>query len=170
MIIGNGSLAKLLKDREGAILFASGVGNSLCDDNDLYDKERNDIRRAYFLMGEKSKVCFFYFSTISVFTQNTRYTKHKEEMERYVDFYFHNYNIIRLGNIWECTNPHTFRNAIKTKQARATMIPSEPVEIRDEWKYMIHADQLNMVVQGMPLTGKNEISIFDQMLKVKDCL
>jgi hypothetical protein len=86
-------------------------------------------------------------------------------METKVRAWFANYNIIRLGNIWECTNPHTFRNAIYAKKAKG-----DPVEIRDEWKYMIHADQLNMIVQGLPLTGKNEISVFGEMKKVSDCL
>jgi hypothetical protein len=161
MIVGHGSLAKLLKDREGAILFASGVGNSLCTDTQDFKRERQLIIQIF--SGNDDEQSFFYFSPIV--KQPTSYGAYKLNTEILVKSIFQNYNIIRLGNIWECTNPNTFRNAIKAKQAKG-----EPVEIRDEFKYMIHADQLNMVVHGLPLTGKNEISIFDQMLKVKDCL
>jgi hypothetical protein len=169
MIIGNGSLAKLLKDREGAILFASGVGNSLCENYDEYFRELMLLHE--FIMNHKS-LCLFYFSSIAVNFNNNNtclaesgYYHHKELIEFLIKDMCQNYNIIRLGNIWECTNPHTFRNAIRAKQAKG-----EPVQIRDEWKYMIHADQLNMIVQGLPLTGKNEISVFGEMRLVKDCL
>jgi hypothetical protein len=163
MIVGNGSLAKLLKDREGAILFASGVGDSLCADSDEFYREEHLLIRI--ALNNETQKCLFYFSSIVNDLYLSPYYIHKRRMELVVKNTCENYNIIRVGNIWECTNPNTFRNAIKAKQAKG-----EPVEIRDEFKYMIHADQLNMVVQGLPLTGKNEISVFGEMLKVKDCL
>jgi hypothetical protein len=162
MIIGSGSLAKLLKDREGAILFASGVGNSQCNDTNQFSRESDLLKST-----KDDGRCLFYFSSMSVFEDSiwSPYTFHKKTMEIRVTQWFQNYNIIRLGNIWECTNRHTFRNAIRAKKAKG-----DPVDIRDEWKYMIHADQLNMIVQGLPLTGGNEISIFGERLRVEECL
>jgi hypothetical protein len=37
MIIGNGNIAKVLKDRDDLIFFASGVSNSSCEDQNEYD-------------------------------------------------------------------------------------------------------------------------------------
>jgi hypothetical protein len=74
---------------------------------------------------------------------------------------FQNYNIIRLGNIWECTNPNTFINYIKSHPE---------AEIREEVKYMIHKEQLLLLTDNLPLVGKHEISVFGEMKLVKDCL
>lgn len=156
MIIGRGSLAKLLKYREGAILFCSGVGNSQCTSELEFAKERVSIRR---ISLRTISTCFFYFS--SIIRPATQYGVHKEEMENFVKANFENYNIIRLGNIWECTNKNTFLNYLKRHPE---------AEVRDETKYMIHADQLNMICQSIPLSGRNEISIFSEMLTVKECL
>jgi len=156
MIIGRGSLAKLLKNREGAIFFCSGVGNSQCTSEYEFDKEITEIKHISY---RTISTCFFYFS--SIVKQKTQYGLHKQRMESLVKDSFNNYNIIRIGNIWECTNPNTFLNYLKDH-------PEAP--IRDEIKYMIHADQLNMICQSLPLIGRNEISIFDEMLTVEECL
>lgn len=155
MIIGNGSIAKMLTDREGAIFFASGVGNSKCVNRKEFEREVSTLRS----IQDYSK-CLFYFSTISRFLVDSPYVQHKMEMEIRIKAAFENYNIIRIGNVWECTNEHTFINAMKGKAITA----------RDEWKYMIHANQLNMICQSLPLNGQNTICIFSEMRKVKDCL
>jgi hypothetical protein len=38
MIIGKGSIAKVLKDRNDLLFFASGVSNSSCIDEKEYDR------------------------------------------------------------------------------------------------------------------------------------
>lgn len=160
MIIGNGSLAKLLNDRDGALFFAAGVGDSQCNDPIKFARESNTLTSNYLLNSLKDQ-SLFYFSTISVNLVDTPYTRHKLNMERIVKELFEHYNIIRLGNIWECTNPNTFRNYIKAHPE---------AEVRDEWKYMISAEQLRLITDNLPLKGKHEISIFGEMKKVKDCL
>ncbi len=82
-------------------------------------------------------------------------------MELLVKEHFKNYNIIRLGNLDWDENPHTFRNYIKNN-------PDAP--IRDEYKYMISKEQLLLLTDNLPLTGRNEISVFGNMKKVKDLL
>jgi UDP-2-acetamido-2,6-beta-L-arabino-hexul-4-ose reductase len=164
MIIGNGDIGKVLNDREGAILLASGVSNSQCTDFKEFEREWEliwNLHKVY----DYTKICLFYFSTISIFTNDTRYTLHKIEMENLVRTFWHNHNIIRIGNIDWGKNPHTFINAIKTKQAKG-----ESVEIRDEWKYMISKEQLLLLTDNLPLKGQNTISVFGDMRKVKDCI
>lgn len=155
MIIGHGSIANLLNDREGFVFFAAGVSNSqlvepkeiLRESKRLYDFKDDDRM-------------FVYFSSISIFTNKTHYTENKKVNEWRIRSWFKNYTIIRIGNVWECTNPNTFINAYK----------ANPYEPRDEYKYMISKKQLNLITDNLPRTGQHEISIFGEMKKVKECL
>lgn len=158
MIIGNGDIASVLNDREGAIFFASGVSNS-------QEKRREEFLRERELLYNTTdrEKCLFYFSTLSINFIDTLYTRHKNQMEGLIKAWFQNYNIIRIGNINWGTNPNTFINFIKLKRVRG-----EPVKIRDEWKYMISKEQLLLLTDNLPLTGKNEISVFGECKKVKD--
>lgn len=160
MIIGSGSIAKLLNDREGFRFFAAGISNSSHNGSIgpvMMEAGRIGIESG---LAKINKEMFVYFSSISIFLVQTPYTNHKKTMETCVKDNCENYVIIRLGNIWECTNPHTFINAYKKK----------PYEPRDEYKYMISKEQLNLITDNLPRTGKHEISIFGEMKKVKDCL
>lgn len=159
MIIGKGSIASMLNDRVGFIFFAAGVSKST---------GHPDFQREHDLMlrfaGDDR--CFVYFSTISQYFKLTEYTIHKMKMEAFVKSWFPNYCIIRLGNIWECTNPNTFLNYIRAKQAK-----DEHVNIKnEEVKYMISQGQLLFITDNIPATGKHDISIFGEALKVSECL
>lgn len=162
MIIGNGSIAKLLNDREGFVFFASGESNSSA--LSMAGRIREHGLLGEWLGKSGNRSMFVYFSTISVFTNDSFYVKHKRNVEETIKEccapYDWNYTIIRLGNVWECTNPNTFINAYNR----------EPYEPRDEYKFMISKEQLNFITDNLPRTGKHEISIFGEMLKVKDCL
>jgi hypothetical protein len=160
MIVGSGSIAKLLNDREGFRFFAAGISDSSFKGNfglAVREAARIGIETG---LAKIHNEMFVYFSTISIFLKQTPYTEHKKLMETCVKNNCENYCIIRLGNVWECTNPNTFINAYKRQQ----------YEPRDEWKYMISAEQLRLVTDGLPKTGKHEISIFGEMLKVKQCV
>lgn len=161
MIVGKGDIASVLNDREGAIFFASGVSNSMCDSDKAFRKEFD------MLMGFRGdKRSLFYFSSIGLFFPPlSKYFWHKKTMEHAVRTCFKNHNIIRIGNITWGSNPNTFMNYIRDKKAKG-----EPVEIRDEWKYLISKDELLLMTDNLPLTGKNEISVFGKCKKVIDCL
>lgn len=159
MIIGNGSLAKLLKDREGAILFCSGVGNSQCHDDKEFKREIASIKT---ISKVRNSFSLFYFSSIVADRTCSPYFNHKTRCEQTVRELFHNYNIVRLGNIWECTNKNTFLNYIKSH-------PEAKIRT-EEMKYMISAETLNMICQSIPLNGKHTISVFEEMLTVSECL
>jgi len=105
MIIGNGDIARVLNDREGALFFASGVSNSQCNDKKQFEREWMLL---YETVMFEDYGCLFYFSTISVDMIDTPYTRHKLEMESMVKDHATHYNIIRLGNISWGTNPNTF--------------------------------------------------------------
>lgn len=79
--------------------------------------------------------------------------------------WFDNYVILRIGNLIGDTNPNTFINYIKNRQAQGLS-----VEIRDEIKYMIDGATLNMLCQTLPLNQKIELTVATKIAKVKDLL
>lgn len=159
MIVGNGDIGSILRDRKGAILFAAGLSNSSWVD-DL------ECSREYSLLLHQPKdKCMFYFSTISIALKETPYTVHKLAMELIVKRHWRNYNIIRIGNIDWGKNPHTFLNALRAKKAKG-----EKFEILDEYRYMISKDQLLLLTDHLPLVGQNEINAFGYMKKVIDLI
>lgn len=162
MIIGSGDIASILKDRDGAIFFASGVSNSS-------EQRESEYKREFDLLKEQDKTkCMFYFSSITVDDPSrklNKYIRHKKQIEKYIADNFENYNIIRIGNITWGKNPNTFLNYIKNKIEKG-----ESVDLRDEFKYMIDKEQLLLLTDNLPLTGKNTISVFGRMAKVKDLI
>jgi hypothetical protein len=86
-------------------------------------------------------------------------------MELFIKSNFENYNIIRIGNITWGNNPNTFINYIKNKIKNG-----EPVEIKDEFKYLIDKEQLILLTDNLPLIGQNTISVFGRMAKVKELI
>lgn len=156
MIIGRGSIASMLNDREGFVFFAAGVSDS--GSAVLYSEFLKEHDMLLEFAGEDE--CLVYFSTISKFQRVSPYIRHKLKMEGFVKSWFKNYVILNLGNVWECTNPNTFINAYK----------ANPYEPREEFKYMISKKHLNLITDNLPRTGQHEISIFEEMLTVKECL
>lgn len=163
MIIGNGDIASILNDREGAIFFASGVSNS------KETKESEFLREQTLLNKQDKNQCLFYFSSLTVdnidIVSNNKYLQHKIKMENFIKSHFKNYNIIRIGNITWGTNPHTFINNIRS-QIKEGKTP----EIRDEYRYIITKDQLHLLTDNLPLKGQNVIGIIGKMVKVKDLI
>ena len=161
MIVGRGDIASVLNDREGAIFFVSGVSNS----SEIRDSEF--MREIELLDKQDRTKCLFYFSSISVDdiqkVSSNKYLQHKLRMEMLIKSNFENYNIIRIGNITWGTNPNTFINYIKNKKSKG-----EPVQIKDEYKYIIDRDQLVMLTDNLPLNGQNTLCVFGRMAKVSE--
>jgi hypothetical protein len=163
MIIGRGDIASILNDREGAIFFVSGVSNSL-------EKRESEYEREYKLLSEQDKTkCIFYISSITIDNKEkfeiSRYLQHKKQIEDYIKSSFKNYNIIRIGNISWGSNPNTFLNYIKSKVKN-----NESFFISDEYKFMINEKQLLSLTDNLPIDSQNQISVFGQMVKVKDLI
>jgi hypothetical protein len=163
MIVGRGDIASALNDREGAIFFVSGVSNS----NET--RESEFMREIELLDKQDRTKCIFYFSSISVDdldkVGNNKYLQHKKRMELLIKSNFENYNIIRIGNITWGSNPNTFINYIKNKKKKG-----EPVQIKDEYKYIIDKDQLVLLTDNLPLIGQNTLCVFGKMAKVAELI
>jgi hypothetical protein len=162
MIVGKGDIASILNDREGAIFFASGVSKST-------ETNESEFLREIELLDKQDKTkCLFYFSSITLDDMSkigNQYLAHKRRMELLVKSNFKNYNIIRIGNISWGSNPNTFINYIKNKIKNG-----EPVEIKDEFKYLIDKEQLLLLTDNLPLVGQNTISVFGRMAKVNELI
>jgi hypothetical protein len=162
MIVGKGDIASILNDREGAIFFASGVSKST-------ETNESEFWREIELLDKQDKTkCLFYFSSITLDDMSkigNQYLAHKRKMELLVKSNFKNYNIIRIGNISWGSNPNTFINYIQNKIKNG-----EPVEIKDEFKYLINKEQLLLLTDNLPLVGQNTISVFGRMAKVNELI
>jgi hypothetical protein len=162
MIVGKGDIASILNDREGAIFFASGVSKST-------ETNESEFWREIELLNKQDRTkCLFYFSSITLDDMSkigNQYLTHKRRMELLVKSNFKNYNIIRIGNISWGSNPNTFINYIKNKIKNG-----EPVEIKDEFKYLIDKEQLLLLTDNLPLVGQNTISVFGRMAKVNELI
>jgi hypothetical protein len=159
MIVGRGDIASVLNDRDGAIFFVSGVSNS-------NETRESEFMREIELLDKQDKTkCLFYLSSIALddLSKNSQYLQHKRKMELLIKSNFENYNIIRIGNITWGNNPNTFINYIKNKKSKG-----ESVEIKDEYKYVIDKEQLVLLTDNLPLTGKNTICVFGRMAKVAE--
>ena len=159
MIVGRGDIASVLNDRDGAIFFVSGVSNS-------NETRESEFMREIELLDKQDKTkCIFYFSSIALddLSKNSQYLQHKRRMELLIKSNFENYNIIRIGNITWGNNPNTFINYIKNKKSKG-----EPVQIKDEYKYIIDKDQLVMLTDNLPLIGQNTLCVFGRMAKVAE--
>lgn len=164
MIIGSGDIAQALNDRTGFLFFAAGVSKSTQIEEAEFERERERLMQSIEL-ANRQRLTLVYFSSIARFYSMTRYTIHKYEMEQIIKMYCEHFSIIRIGNISWGSNPNTFINYIKARKAEGKF-----VEIRDEWKYMIDKHELQFITDNLPWGGKNEISVFGQMKKVKDCI
>lgn len=129
MIVGHGDIAVVLKDREDFIFFASGVSNSL-------ETRESEFKREKDLLFEQDfNKHLVYFSSLSIFYKDSPYTRHKKKMEAYVKM-FPKHTIVRIGNITWGRNPNTIINAFRKKYEN-----HEPLEIRDEYRYIIDKDE-----------------------------
>lgn len=140
MIIGHGIIANTLKDREDRVFFASGVSNSQETRESEYQREID------LLMKQDFDKHIVYFSTLSIFFTESRYTQHKKHMESLIKRHFKHYTILRLGNPswkggpdWHLVN--FFRKKIKNK---------EPFEVRDVYRFLVSKDDFLFWVDKIP--------------------
>ena len=98
MIIGNGLIAEAFKkvsvDFKDCIIFASGVSNSKSENSAEFKREFDLIKK---YKNEDKK--FIYFSTIHTLDpseRDSKYSKHKIEIEIFIKENFKSYIIYRL--------------------------------------------------------------------------
>ena len=156
MIVGHGDLASVLKDREDWIFFASGVSNSREERESEYQREVD------LLMDQDTNKHLVYFSSLSIFYADTRYTQHKLYMESLVKHNFDHYTIVRLGNITWGKNPHTIINFFKNQKKN-----HEKIEIQDTYRYLIDKDEFLYWMNFLP-DWNCDFNITGKRMKVKD--
>jgi hypothetical protein len=130
MIIGNGSIAKVLKDREDIVFFASGVSNSSCIDEKEYEREFNLLKT----VSTDSHVV--YFSNLGIYYKQDRYTQHKRDIEEYIRNSYKSYTIVRIEVCEWVTTPNTILNVFK-KQLNQGVEPT----IQDTTRYVLNLSE-----------------------------
>lgn len=157
MIIGHGTIASVLRDREDRLYFASGVSNSSETRESEYQREKN------LLSVQDRSQHIVYFSTLSVFYKKSRYTQHKLEMEALIKE-FPRYTIVRLGNpVWGNNLNHLvpyLRNKIRKH---------EKFEIRDVYRYPLEKAEFLHWIDLIP-EWNCEINVPGRWMKVKDII
>lgn len=150
MIIGNGDIASVIPD-DRKLWFASGVSNSLETDEKEYQRELE------LLLSQNKTQHIIYFSSLAVFYSDTRYTRHKRDMEAMIKVNFPRYTIIRLGNITWGDNPHTLINYLRAHPE---------AEIKEEYRYIIDKEEFLHWLSLIP-DWSCEMNCPGRMIKVK---
>ncbi|MEK7117078.1 MAG: hypothetical protein AAB837_02855 [Patescibacteria group bacterium] len=155
MIIGNGDIAKAIKDRKDLLFFVSGVSNS-------QETRESEYKREVDLLSKQNKKSHIvYVSSLCVFYSNTRYAEHKRQMEGLVKK-FKTWTIVRLGNITWGTNPHTLINKLKEQKQRG-----EKLVIQDTYRYVCERDEFDYWFNMIP-SWSCEMNVPGKRMKVKE--
>jgi hypothetical protein len=110
-IIGRGDIASVIPDRPDRLYFAAGVSNS-------GETRESEYQREYDLLVDvPSSFHVVYFSSLCVFYGDSRYARHKQEMEQVVQETFRTSTIMRLGAITWGSNPYTLINYMRARHA-----------------------------------------------------
>ena len=139
MIIGNGDIASAIIDRKGLLFFASGVSNSAEIRESEYQREKD------LLLSQDRGQHLVYFGSLCVFYSDTRYAKHKKEMEGLVKENFEHYTIMRLGNITWGKNTHTLINYFRGRRKEG-----EPLEVQDAYRYITDKEEFQYWIDMIP--------------------
>ena len=126
MIIGNGDIASVIKDKESLIFFASGVSNSGEKSESEYRREKG------LLLNQDRSKHLVYFGSLCIFYSKTRYSHHKRQMEELVKKNFPHYTIVRMGNITWGKNPHTLINYLRSRAQKGKRL-----EIKNTYRYLV---------------------------------
>lgn len=169
MVVGSGMIAKAFSrynDNDDVIIFASGVSNSKEEDESSFEKEKNLLLDIRFHNINKK---FIYFSTVSIYDKslsNSKYIKHKIEMENVFNKIFSNYIIFRLPNIiGNSNNNNTFFNFFKNKIKN-----NEEIEVqKDASRYIIDMDDVVKYLEPIidsKVKNKTINVCFDEKIKM----
>lgn len=153
MKIGDGDIARVLKDREDFIYFASGVSDSAETRQSEFIKEKDLL----FNYADDQDKRLVYFSSLSIFYKDSPYTHHKKRMEQYVKMW-PKYTIIRLGNISWGKNPHTIINHLRAHP---------DAEIQDTYRYVIDKEEFLHWIDLIP-DWNAEMNCPGDMMTIKE--
>lgn len=159
-IVGNGDIGRLLKEEvkvmPDLVFFVSGVSNSQEVRESEYQREKD------LLLQQDRDKRLVYVSSLSIFYGDTRYTRHKREMEELIKEEFSRYTIFRLGNITWGDNPHTIINNLKSRVDN-----QEPIEIYDTHRYVVEPNEFLHWISLIP-DFNCEINVPGERMKVRE--
>jgi hypothetical protein len=155
MIVGKGSIAKVLKDRNDLIFFASGVSNSSCIDEKEYDREFNLLKTI------PIDQHIVYFSNLGIYYKKDRYTQHKINIEEYIRNNFKSYTIVRIEVCEWVTTSNTILNVFKKQLSQGI----EPI-IQDTTRYILSLNEFLYWIDLIQSGVKNEMNILGRKLTI----
>lgn len=155
MIIGKGSVASVLEDRDDLVFFASGVSNSSCTDEKEYEREFNLLKT---VPTDKHVV---YFSNLGIYYKQDRYTQHKRDVEEYIRNNYKSYTIVRIEVCEWVKTPNTILNVFKRQLAEGI----EP-KIQDTTRYVLSLDEFLYWVKMIQSGVRNEMNILGRKLTI----
>jgi hypothetical protein len=155
MIIGNGSIASVLEDRDDLVFFASGVSNSVCVNEKEYEREFNLLKT---ITTDQHVV---YFSNLGIYYKEDRYTNHKKEIEEYIRNNFKSYTIVRIEVCVWAKTPNTILNFFKRQLSEGI----EPT-IQNTTRYVLSVDEFLYWVKMIKSGVRNEMNIFGRKMTI----
>jgi hypothetical protein len=155
MIIGNGSIAKILKDREDIVFFASGVSNSSCTDEKEYEREFNLLKTV------PTENHIVYFSNLGIYYKKDRYTQHKIDIEEYIRNHYKSYTIVRIEVCEWATTPNTILNVFKKQLSQGI----EPT-IQNTTRYVLSLSEFLYWVSLIQPGIRNEMNILGRKMTI----
>jgi hypothetical protein len=155
MIIGNGSIASVLEDRDDLVFFASGVSNSVCVDEKEYEREFNLLKTI------NTSQHVVYFSNLGIYYKEDRYTNHKKEIEEYIRNNFKSYTIVRIEVCVWAKTPNTILNFFKRQLSEGI----EPT-IQNTTRYVLSVDEFLYWVKMIKSGVRNEMNIFGRKMTI----
>jgi hypothetical protein len=155
MIVGSGSIAKVLTDRNDLVFFASGVSNSSCIDEKEYEREFNLLKTI------PIDQHIVYFSNLGIYYKKDRYTQHKINVEEYIRNNYKTYTIVRIEVCEWVTTPNTILNVFKKQLSQGT----EPV-IQDTTRYILSLNEFLYWVDLIQPGVRNEMNILGRKLTI----
>lgn len=152
MIVGDGDIGSVLKDRPGFIWFASGVSNS-------QEKREAEYGREIDLLMQQDKTKHIvYFSSLGIFYDESRYLLHKRQVEEIIKSNWKKHTIVRLGNISWGVNPNTLINYLKNHPE---------ADIKDVYRFVIDKDEFLWWMDKIP-TWNAELNLTGKRMKVRE--
>lgn len=155
MIVGKGSIAKVLKDRNDLLFFASGVSNSSCIDEKEYDREFNLLKTI------PIDQHIVYFSNLGIYYKKDRYTQHKINIEEYIRNNFKSYTIVRIEVCEWVTTSSTILNIFKKQLSQGI----EPI-IQNTTRYILSLNEFLYWIDLIQSGVKNEMNILGRKLTI----
>jgi hypothetical protein len=159
MIIGKGSIASILKDRDDLVFFASGVSNSSCTDEKEYEREFNLLKT----VSKNNHIV--YFSNLGIYYKQDRYTQHKREVEEYIRNNYKNYTIVRIEVCEWAKTPNTILNFFKRQLSQGI----EPI-IQDTTRYVLSLSEFLYWIDLIQSGVRNEMNVLGRKLTISQII